>query len=92
MSAVYNAAEGGELRLDSLVFGEVQSWTSSHRGLGYPGEVIVAETVNPVCGEPLEGEASFRIIIYTVPRRSAPKAYAEFLHGPPGSSWTSSSA
>ena len=69
MSAVYNAAGGRELRLDSLALGEVQPWSIIDRGLEYPGEVIVAETVNPTWGQPLEGDACFRIIFYTVPRR-----------------------
>ena len=69
MNAVYNAAGGRELRLDSLALGEVQPWSIIDRGLEYPGEVIVAETVNPEWGQPLEGDACFRIIFYTVPRR-----------------------
>ncbi len=59
------------LRLDRDALEQVQTWTVTHRGLEYVGEVIVAETVNPDWGLPLDGHTAFRIVLYTVPRRIA---------------------
>ena len=61
--------EKRSLRFDSQVVGKPQPWTVIDRGLELPGEVIVAETVDPAWGEPLEGDVCFRIVFYTVPRR-----------------------
>ncbi len=43
-----------------------------HRSVEYPGEVIVAENVDPDWGQTLKGELCFRLVFYTVPRRIAP--------------------
>ena len=69
MPTSYDAGGGSELRLDGQLLGEVRPWAVSHRGLEYPGEVIVSEKVNPAWGEPLEGDVCFRVVFYTVPRR-----------------------
>jgi hypothetical protein len=72
MSTIYSAGQSGGLRLDSEVLGKTQPWTVVDRGLEYPGEVIVAEAVDPAWGSPLEGDVSFRTVLYTVPRRIPP--------------------
>ena len=69
MSISYTAGEEQILRFDSEILGQRQPWTVSHRGLEYPGEVVVAETVNAEWGQPLAGDICFRIVLYTVPRR-----------------------
>ena len=61
------------LRLDSDVLGQSQPWVVSHRGLEHRGEVIVAESVDPDWGQPLERDLSFRIVFLTVPRRVPPE-------------------
>ena len=58
-----------DIRFDEQVLGEPQAWTVSHRGLEYRGEVIVAETPDSRWGQPLGGDSSFRIVLFTVPRR-----------------------
>lgn len=65
-------AGGRGLRFDSEVLGQPQEWTVIDRGLEYPGEVVVAETVNPEWGQPLKREVCFRVVLYTVPRRIPP--------------------
>ena len=65
----YPTRQTGGLRLDPEALGQVQPWVVVDRGLEYPGEVIVAETVDPQWGQPLEGDISFRVVFYTVPRR-----------------------
>ena len=65
----YTPSDTGDLRFDREVYGQPQSWTVTYRRLEYPGEVIVAETVNPEWGMPLVGDACFRVVFYTVPRR-----------------------
>ena len=67
MAATTNANRG--LRLDDDDLGEAQPWVVTHRGLQYPGEVMVADTVNPDWVLPMDGDTSFRIVLYTVPRR-----------------------
>ena len=69
MSMAYTAEESRTVRLDSEILGHAQPWMVTHRGLEYPGEVIVAETVNAEWGQPLEGDVTFRVVLYTVPRR-----------------------
>ena len=69
MSKLYNPGREKRLRVDSEVLGQTQPWVVVHRRLEYPGEVVVAEAVNPEWGQPLEGDVCFRIIFYTVPRR-----------------------
>jgi hypothetical protein len=54
MAATTNANRG--LRLDDDALGEAQPRVVTHRGLQYPGEVIVAETVNPDWVLPLDGD------------------------------------
>ena len=46
-----------------------QTWVVHDRGLEYAGEVIVAETFDPAWGRALEGDLSFRLVFFTVPRR-----------------------
>ena len=65
----FDAGGSTSLRLDRQVLGEARPWAVSHRGLEYPGEVIVAEAVNADWGRPLEGDLCFRIVFYIVPRR-----------------------
>ena len=65
----YPTRQTGDLRLDPEALGQVQPWVVVDRGLEYPGEVIVAETVDPRWGQPLEGDVCFRVVFYTVPRR-----------------------
>ena len=65
----YTPIETGGLRFDREVHGQPQPWTVTHRAIEYPGDVIVADTVNPEWGMPLVGDACFRIVFYTVPRR-----------------------
>ena len=67
MAATTNSNRG--LRLDDDALGETQPRVVTHRGLQYPGEVMVAETVNPDWVLPLDGDTSFRVVLYTVPRR-----------------------
>ncbi len=57
------------LRFDMEVLGKPQQWTVFHRGIEYPGEVIVSDTVNPDWGQALTGSTMFRLVFYTVPRR-----------------------
>ena len=57
------------LSFGTEALGEPQTWLVYHRGLEYTGEVIIAETVNPAWGWPLEGDLSFRAVFFTVPRR-----------------------
>ena len=57
------------LRIGSDVLGQAQPWAVVHRGLEYPGEVVVAESVDPEWSQPLRGGASFRVVLFTVPRR-----------------------
>ena len=49
--------------------GHAQEWSVHHRGLDYPGELIVAETVDGAWGRRLEGDRCFRLVFFTVPRR-----------------------
>ena len=65
----YHAGRAKDLRIDSVALGQTQEWTVVHRGMEYPGEVIVAEKVDPQWGRRLEGPACFRVVLYTVPRR-----------------------
>ena len=65
----FDAGGSTSLRLDRQVLGEARRWTVSHRGLEYPGEVIVSEVVNADWGRPLGGDLCFRVVFYTVPRR-----------------------
>ena len=57
------------LRFDNEAMGQPQRWTVHHRGQEYVGEVIVSETVDFAWGQPLEGDLSFRVVFFTVPRR-----------------------
>ena len=57
------------LSFGTEALGEPQTWLVYHRGLEYTGEVIIAATVNPAWGWPLEGDLSFRAVFFTVPRR-----------------------
>ena len=59
------------LRFDADVLGKPQDWVITYRGLEYRGKVVVAETVNPAWGQPLEEVLDFRLVFYTVPRRVA---------------------
>ena len=77
MSTGYATGTERSLRVDSGVLGQVQPWEVVHRGLVYPGEVVVAERVNPDWGRPLEGDACFRVVLYTVPRRIPPAQIAD---------------
>ena len=60
---------GAGLRYDRSVLGQRQSWSVVHRGLEYPGEIVVVEAVDPDLGLPLANDLSFRVVFYTVPRR-----------------------
>ena len=63
------SGQARSLSFDSEALGQSQRWVVHHRGLEYGGEVIVAETVDPAWALPLEGDLSFRIVLFTVPRR-----------------------
>ena len=60
------------MSFDLEAVGQHQPWVVHHRGLEYRGEVIIAESVDPAWGEPLEGDISFRLVFFTVPRRISP--------------------
>lgn len=69
MTAIRWNEEARGLRFDTQVLGQPQPWTAVDRGLEYPGEVVVAESVDPSWGRRLEGDVYFRIVFYTVSRR-----------------------
>ena len=50
MSPTYSAGRREGLRLDSKVMGQAQPCVVTFRGIEYPGEVVVAETVDPAWG------------------------------------------
>ena len=57
------------LRFDQEVYGRPQPWTVVTRGLEYPGDVVVAESVNADWSKSLRTGLCFRLVFYTVPRR-----------------------
>ena len=57
------------LSFDAEVLGQTRLWTIRHRSLEYRGEVILAESMEPELGSPLEPGTDFRIVFFTVPRR-----------------------
>ena len=61
-------AKGG-LILDTDAIGQRQPWVVTHRGLEYPGEVVLAELADPTLGDKLTGGLCFRVVIHTEPRR-----------------------
>lgn len=61
-------AKGG-LILDTDAIGQRQPWVVTHRGLEYPGEVVLAELTDPALGDRLSGGSCFRVVIHTEPRR-----------------------
>jgi len=62
----------GGLIIDPAVLQQPQPWMVNHRGLEYKGEVIFAETVDPAMGLSLEGDLSFSLVLFSVPRRISP--------------------
>ena len=68
-STAYLTEHARSLRFYRGAFGQPQAWSVTHRGFEYPGEVMIAEAVNPEWGRTLQGDVSFRIVFYTVPRR-----------------------
>ncbi len=65
----YSTEHGAGLRYDREVLGQPQRWSVVHRGLEYPGEVVVAEAVDPDLGLPPSNTLGFRVVFYSVPRR-----------------------
>ena len=65
----YATEQEAGLRYDPEVLGRRQPWSVVHRGLEYPGEVVVAEVVDPDLDLPLGNKLGFRVVFYTVPRR-----------------------
>jgi hypothetical protein len=59
----------GNLILDRDVIGRPQPWVVTHRGLEYPGEVVLAGATDPSLGQRLTGGLCFRVVIHTEPRR-----------------------
>jgi len=49
--------------LEEFPLGEPQAFAHDFRGLRYPGEVIRANSWDPVWGEPLTGDLYFRIVL-----------------------------
>ena len=69
MGVVYSTGLSRGLLLDRNLLGRPLPWVVENRGIEYPGEVILAEAVDPRWGEPLSGGLRFRVVFYTVPRR-----------------------
>ena len=65
----YASGQKTGLRFDRQALGERQQFVVTCRGLEYPGEVVVADAVDPDLGRPLEGAICFRVVFYLVPRR-----------------------
>ncbi len=61
------------LSFDLESLGQPQQWTVHHRGLGYTGEVIIAESFDHQWGELLPPHLNFRLVFFTVPRRIPPR-------------------
>ena len=59
----------GDLILDTDAIGQRQPWVVTHRGLEYPGEVVLADHTDPTLGDRLTGGLCFRVVIHTEPRR-----------------------
>jgi len=59
--------------LEEFPLGEPQAFAHDYLGLRYPGEVIRANSWDPVWGEPLTGELYFRIVLL-LRRQGAPTA------------------
>ena len=57
--------------LEEIPLGEPQAFTHDYLGLRYSGEVIRANSWEPVWGEPLTGELYFRIVLL-LRRQGAP--------------------
>jgi hypothetical protein len=57
------------LILDRDAIGRPQPWVVTHRGLEYPGEVVLAGATDPALGQRLTGGLCFRVVIHTEPRR-----------------------
>lgn len=58
-----------QLSFEPEALGRPRAWTVRQRGLEYEREVIVAEVVDRAWGEPPDGDLSFRVVFFTVPRR-----------------------
>lgn len=69
MGVVYSTGLSRGLFLDRDLLGRPLPWVVENRGIEYPGEVILAEAVDPRWGESLSGGLRFRVVFYTVPRR-----------------------
>ncbi len=65
--------------LEELPLGEPQAFAHDYLGLRYPGEVIRANSWDPVWGEPLAGELYFRIVLL-LRRQGAPTARRSEVH------------
>ena len=70
----FNAANEDNLDLSSLFSPQLedrpQPWSASHKGLQYPGEVIVASRWNDAWGQELTADSYFRIVLLTSRQRS----------------------
>ncbi|MCH7620916.1 MAG: hypothetical protein IH870_03365 [Chloroflexi bacterium] len=65
--------------LEEFPLGEPQAFAHDYLGLRYPGEVIRANSWDPVWGEPLTGELYFRIVLL-LRRQGAPTARRSEVH------------
>ena len=65
--------------LEEFPLGEPQAFAHDYLGLRYPGEVIRANSWDPVWGEPLTGEVYFRIVLL-LRRQGAPTARRSEVH------------
>lgn len=58
--------------------GELTLWRVVHRGIDYPGEIIITETWRPELGRKIEeDDIHFRIVVLTKPQRVAPESIAD---------------
>ena len=67
--------------LEEFPLGEPQAFAHDYLGLRYPGEVIRANSWDPVWGEPLTGELYFRIVLL-LRRQGATSARRSEVHDP----------
>ena len=67
--------------LEEFPLGEPQAFAHNYLGLRYPGEVIRANSWDPVWGEPLTGELYFRIVLL-LRRPGAQAARRSEVHDP----------
>ncbi len=58
--------------------GELTPWRVVHRGIDYPGEILITDTWRPELGRKIaEGDIHFRIVVLTKPQQVAPESIAD---------------